>query len=840
MRNSPMPLAKKSVKTRSFVLLLRQGVRRLDALLSLKGLVLGSAVLLLLIAGNHENHVPAVGNWLFQISERMASAPTSDPEIALIRLDEDELLLVQQDPIQSAVLPLLLRKDKLIALVLPGAVRERPVQAEQLMLTLPGELMRQSPHLTEWRQQAAKADQLRERIRQGQLLIGLTKDGVSSFPEQAFPVKTPEHFSQMPLSVWLLSMGVPVDWMTAIGNWLQQRVTLTPAEWPVDPALSGAGYRASDSASDHATRQLIWQQESHIHGDLALALYLRYQLQSRHLEQEPSIVFRDGYAIELGDQLLPVNSDGAIVPATLSTDRLQYLSLQQSLRAPPTQPIWIFAASRAQLAEVAATVQALQHRHYFYQPYWNPWLFRVMLLLLCLYAVWIQPLLRRSMALLSVAFIVVILCVAQIAWQLGFKQLLPLPMLIQWFVPASLCMMLWQHRRGQQETLKWDFHRAQYQLAHQFYQQGKLNEALAALAPCYTRVAVTALLYDIAVQQERKRQYQDAALTYDKVMQRNPRFKDAAKRAEALSTLSDSTTLSVDFSGTQSLVMPAQEGVKPVLGRYQIERELGRGAMGTVYLGIDPKISRRVAIKTLSFREFDSDQLERIKERFFREAEAVGRLTHPHIVTVFDVGEEADLAFMAMDYVDGRSLDRCASEGTLLDIEEVYSIVAAVADALHYAHQQNIVHRDIKPGNILYDAASSQIKVADFGIARIVDDSKTKTGDMLGSPVFMSPEQLKGNKVTGASDIYSLGVTFYQLLTGALPFSGDSIANLAYHILNKKYVSVREVRPELSAGVVRVVNKALHREPSRRYANAGEMADAVRGLLSREFGRKAS
>ncbi|MGB3620297.1 MAG: serine/threonine-protein kinase, partial [Ketobacter sp.] len=307
-----------------------------------------------------------------------------------------------------------------------------------------------------------------------------------------------------------------------------------------------------------------------------------------------------------------------------------------------------------------------------------------------------------------------------------------------------------------------------------------------------------------------------------------------------LSTLSDSTTLSVDFSGTQSLVMPAQEGVKPVLGRYQIERELGRGAMGTVYLGIDPKISRRVAIKTLSFREFDSDQLERIKERFFREAEAVGRLTHPHIVTVFDVGEEADLAFMAMDYVDGRSLDRCASEGTLLDIEEVYSIVAAVADALHYAHQQNIVHRDIKPGNILYDAASSQIKVADFGIARIVDDSKTKTGDMLGSPVFMSPEQLKGNKVTGASDIYSLGVTFYQLLTGALPFSGDSIANLAYHILNKKYVSVREVRPELSAGVVRVVNKALHREPSRRYANAGEMADAVRGLLSREFGRKAS
>ena len=147
------------------------------------------------------------------------------------------------------------------------------------------------------------------------------------------------------------------------------------------------------------------------------------------------------------------------------------------------------------------------------------------------------------------------------------------------------------------------------------------------------------------------------------------------------------------------------------------------------------------------------------------------------------------------------------------------------------------MHRDIKPGNIMYDQNSGQIKVADFGIARIVDDSKTKTGDMLGSPVYMSPEQLKGAKVTGISDVYSLGVTFYQLLTGTLPFTGDSIANIAYQILNKKFVSVRELRPELSAGVVRVVNKALQKEPSKRYANAADMATAVRGLLVREFGR---
>lgn len=361
---------------------------------------------------------------------------------------------------------------------------------------------------------------------------------------------------------------------------------------------------------------------------------------------------------------------------------------------------------------------------------------------------------------------------------------------------------------------------------------------MASIQNCKPTQSILTLRYDIAAQWERKRHYVAASDLYQAISGYDEKFKDASNRAEVLKSLSQPAQV-MDYSVTQSLVLPHQEISKPVLGRYQIEYELGRGAMGVVYLGVDSKIARKVAIKTLNYQEFDRSELEVIKERFFREAEAAGRLTHPNIVTVFDVGEEVDLAFIAMDYVEGSALDRYVSSESLLDIDEVYTIVAMVAEALDYAHKQKVVHRDIKPGNIIYNREQGHVKVADFGVARIVDDSKTKTGDTMGSPVYMSPEQLKAQKVTGQSDIYSLGVTFYQLLTGALPFQGDSVANLTYQILNKKYKSIRELRPTLSAAAVRIVNKALQKNSAKRYQTAEEMANAIRSAQSREFGRKA-
>lgn len=807
----------------------------LQSLISLWGLLLISAILLL-SGFIRPDTALVLERWYYQLGQRLSSPAPVATDIALIELEQEDLLQLQRDPGQSELLPLLLQEDALVALVLDRPLREQEVAAERLLDWL--EKSATAPETVQaWRRQNQRFTELQQRLQEGSILLGLTDSGVSAFPEQAYPVVELERLPWGALN-WL-----PNTVVQSLRDGLQQRNSLQAATWPVDPRLQGPAYRALDTAPADGPRQLIWEQESQLHPDLALALYLRQLARNLNIDEEPTITAGLDYRIEMAHVSQPISRQGRVWIPALNAGQLSRYRQAEALAQAPAERLWILASDPGLGAALASTVVALQTRQVLVQPAWRHWLIAALTLLGVVYLLWVQPAFRTSMAIMMGAFFVVTGSVVQVAWQLSYQQILPLPLIMLWFTAGSLLMLFWKQRQRQWQQLQWEHHNISYQLAQQWYQQGRLDEALAALRPCRSTAAVLTLLYDIAVQQERKRQYQEAARTYQLVVDRKPKFKDARKRTQALQQLSEPAQVVSDFSATHSLVLPSQEVNKPVLGRYEVERELGRGAMGVVYLGLDPKIARRVAIKTLNYREFDTAQLNVIKERFFREAEAAGRLNHPNIVTVYDVGEEADLAFIAMDYVEGKSLDRCVSETALLPIQEVYEIIIAVADALAYAHQQNIVHRDIKPGNIMYDQNSGQVKVADFGIARIVDDSKTKTGDMLGSPVYMSPEQLKGTRVSGASDIYSLGVTFYQLLTGVLPFSGDSIANLAYQILNKKYVSVRELRPELSAGVVRVVNKALQKEPSKRYHSAVEMADAVRSLLNRECrrdNRKAS
>ena len=292
---------------------------------------------------------------------------------------------------------------------------------------------------------------------------------------------------------------------------------------------------------------------------------------------------------------------------------------------------------------------------------------------------------------------------------------------------------------------------------------------------------------------------------------------------------SNATRIATSNSPMATIIADNPEVEKPMLGRYQVQHELGRGAMGVVYLGIDPKIGRQVAIKTLSFTDsYQGKELEEIERRFLREAQAVGRLDHPNVVTVYDVGEEHDLAYIAMDYLKGEGLENHTHPEHLLPAEQVVDIGVQVADALDYAHGCHVVHRDIKPGNMIFDAKVGQVKLTDFGIAHLVDDSRTRTGTVLGSPSYMSPEQVAGHKLDGRSDLYSLGVTLYQLLTGRLPFVGDSMPNLMYKITHEKPKSVRQYLPELPTCIARVIGKAMHKESEKRYASGKSMADALR------------
>ena len=278
----------------------------------------------------------------------------------------------------------------------------------------------------------------------------------------------------------------------------------------------------------------------------------------------------------------------------------------------------------------------------------------------------------------------------------------------------------------------------------------------------------------------------------------------------------------------QEVETPASGPEPRTLGRYQIERELGKGAMGTVYLGNDPKIGRVVAVKTLSLpRDVGTDAMEEIKERFFREAESAGRLTHPNIVAIYDVGEQHDLAYIAMEFLQGQDLAPHAKPDHLLPLEKVLSIGERVAEALAYAHEHNVVHRDIKPANVVYEADSDSVKVTDFGIASITNSLKTDGGMVLGTPSYMSPEQVAGGTIDGRSDLYSLGVMLYALVSGHLPFQGESLAQLMLKISHEAYPDIRTYNADFPDCVAALVNTALAKDPAQRYQRGEQMAKAL-------------
>ncbi|MFG6412374.1 serine/threonine-protein kinase [Roseateles sp. DC23W] len=295
-------------------------------------------------------------------------------------------------------------------------------------------------------------------------------------------------------------------------------------------------------------------------------------------------------------------------------------------------------------------------------------------------------------------------------------------------------------------------------------------------------------------------------------------------------------------SGASALPVPASDAVAAAtasasdLRDFEIGAEIGRGAMAIVYKATQRSTGRQVAIKRLALsREFSAEDLIDVRERFMREAHAARALEHPDILQVVDAGQDGGDAWIALEYVLGRDLSQFTQAGQLLPAREVVQLGARLARALHHAHGQGVVHRDIKPANVMLDRVNGGLKLMDFGIARVGDGSRTRTGLVLGTPSFMSPEQLAGLKVDGRSDLYSLGVLLYQLLTGALPHQSDSMARLMQLIATEPAPDVRIHRPGLPEALALVLAVALEKRPELRYSSGEQMArdlDAVLVLTS--------
>ena len=493
--------------------------------------------------------------------------------------------------------------------------------------------------------------------------------------------------------------------------------------------------------------------------------------------------------------------------------------------------------STAPVLTLAHNVSSILGEHFFVLPSWGGWVEKGVFLLVALYLILLLPRLKAAVAgMLSLGIGIVLIAAhfALMVTQQVWLQLMAAVILLAVGYAALISKRFLVTERGKEKS---DIESAQSNrmLGLAYQGQGQLDTAFDYFRKLPLDDSIMDPLYNLALDFERKRQFNKAESVFRYMADHNPKFRDLESRLNRAKAMSETVILGGAAGGGHpggTVMLPGGGVEKPMLGRYQVEKELGKGAMGVVYLGKDPKIGRVVAIKTMALsQEFDPDELKDVKERFFREAETAGRLAHPNIVTIYDAGEEHDLAYIAMEFLKGKDLTPFIKPDKLLPLGRVLSIAARVAEALAYAHKNNVVHRDIKPANIMYEPESDTVKVTDFGIARITDSSKTKTGMVLGTPSYMSPEQLAGSKIEGRSDLFSLGVALYQMACGRLPFEGESMAQLMFKIANEAHVDIRKHNPKLPACVAAIVNKALAKNADQRWQDGEMMAKALRLCL---------
>jgi len=477
--------------------------------------------------------------------------------------------------------------------------------------------------------------------------------------------------------------------------------------------------------------------------------------------------------------------------------------------------------SHSNLSEIeilASAIENLINQKYISRPPWSMATEALVLLYFLFFLVLVIPKvnLRTGMLILGLFLITWIGTIGLLFLKYGYWLQATAPILL-----SIVGFGLARHHRLSSEKQKEQIE-LNKSLGLSLQSQGMLDTAFEKFLKCPIEDnSVKQLLYNLGLDFERKRMFNKALVVYRRILKAG-RFKDIQERIKNLKQIEKAVVLPAGFASKNGGLILDSTTTKPTLGRYEIIKELGHGAMGTVYLGKDPSINREVAIKTLNYATIEAGELKEVKSQFFREAEAAGKLSHPNIVTIYDVGEDHDMAYFAMELIKGQNLTGYCQKGNLLSPKRILHVITSVAQALDYAHNQGIVHRDIKPANIMLQD-DDQVKVADFGIARVMSSSNTQTGVIFGTPNYMSPEQVAGKKVDGRSDLFSLGVVFYELLSGKKPFQGDSITSLMNAIANTTHVSLAETAPKVPECCLQIVDKLLSKGVSRRFKTAAQV-----------------
>ncbi|MBI4062784.1 MAG: CHASE2 domain-containing protein [Elusimicrobia bacterium] len=484
---------------------------------------------------------------------------------------------------------------------------------------------------------------------------------------------------------------------------------------------------------------------------------------------------------------------------------------------------------------VATVIDNILHKRFLVRPSWAPITELALILIMGIFISFVLPKLKATPgAIVSAVFLAVLITAGTYLFAAAgqwLKVSYPAFLLAAGYtIIVSKRFLVTEKKKEQVEGESIETNKM---LGLSFQGQGMLDLAFEKFRKCPMDDGMKELLYNLGLDFERKRQFNKAVAVYEHVASKDKNYKDTAQKIENLKKAAQGYVTGPVGKNKDATVVVEGSSIKPTLGRYEVEKELGKGAMGIVYLGKDPKINRQVAIKTMRFEE-DADEatMKAIKERFFREAESAGNLNHPNIIKIYDAGEEQEIAYIAMELLDGHDLKKYTAKTDLLPVKTVAEYVCLTADALGYAHKQGVVHRDIKPANIML-LKDGSLRVTDYGIARITASSKTSTGTVLGTPSYMSPEQIAGKKVDGRSDIFSLGVCLFEFLTGEKPWKGseDSIGTLLFQIANDPHPDPKAIRADIPDALTVVIAKALKKNPDERYLTAYDMAKDLKAFL---------
>ena len=774
---------------------------------------------------------------VFRLGLGVSELPAPNTQVTVVHVSEIEFVTWAHD------LPGAKRLQQLINTIAKddnstgpiGVVLEQPISLMQSEAeTILNEVHQQrsaTAHLYEESQSLLdRRQQLTRALQTGTVVIGL---------HNAFPLV------RSPVRVLDGGLALYPEWLR---EWLWQRPPEPNGQRLASlPALNS--YTIAEA--EGLAQPLFWAREQHIAPSFILRYLQAAAAQAGAAEAEAAIFgrWRRDHSIHL-DRPYRLSYDGSFVPLYGQPSgiraSLRQLTLNAALAADNLDG-WILVGrdGSKELDKVAQTLVSIGDNAVLIKPVWWPALEKALILLIVVFCCFALPVLRWQWRVGVSLAVMTGLVISAVAAQALLQSWLPVAQLVFLLLAGFILMNVWtaQNQRAQRILARADA--TSFGWAEQLQALGEHKSAFRLLRHCETSSHTLQSLYEVAQAQESQDRLTDAQATLQEIRRRKKRYLDVNQKLKSLASRIRGDNTDTGTGSAPKAVLPTPLGKTQALtqvfdksfslGRYEVQKELGRGASGTVYLAFDPKISRPVAIKALNYAQFSEAELNDVKARFYREAEAAGRLSHPNIVQVFDVGEQDELAYIAMDVARGVPLSEFIRKDRLLSAVEVYRIVAHVADALAYAHSNHVVHRDIKPSNILYNEHPYQVKVSDFGIARLVDHSHTSTGEILGSPLYMAPEQLLGQKVSHSADIFSLGVMFYQLLTGQLPFDGDNLASLSYEIVNGKHRSVRSIRKELPVSATRITNLALQKKPSDRYASASAMAEALRKSLKRDF-----